>query len=274
MFVCCFLINKKFPTKSIWYRWLRCSGEYVSVVLHISNCSTITYDIIDAWSRAFNGIIVEPVETSWGGIGIVKAEAALFNTAKTYFPTATHYWLVSETTVPCLPAWRMNNVLQTKRFNSMSMISPQPKDSRCTLNKHEPYSKFNIVCASQFLIINSDHWVNIKKILNDWVNEIKGIPWEQECKAGESVAPDEFVIPTLLVDICGRKNVMFRQVLFEVPNPLENYQHASPLTFEKITWCIIDGKENPPLNFGARKVLNPTPELLDLYISEGMFDSK
>ena len=266
MFCCCFLISGSFPTRQVWKQWLREGKQSVNFVVHVSNVSDDLKTRISKWCNQLGGTIVESVPTSWGGIGIVRAEGLLFDTASNVYPSSTHYWLVSETTIPCLSASVIEKRLKTSRFQSCSIFSPMTQSwIESSVNKQIVSKDWRPVTCSQFLIIHKHHWKIIVGIFWPWLNELSSLSWESISYSGVSVAPDEFVIQTLLQNLCHRQ---IRRQIVVADRVDSSGKHARPIDLSEVLNFVRDASNSPPLLFGARKVVKLSKDLIAVLTEE------
>jgi hypothetical protein len=273
MFCLCFLINESFPTKRVWERWLIEGAEHVCFVLHASNCPKHIYNDIETWCNKLCGHVVDPIPTAWCNINVVKAEGLMFDVALTKFPHASHFWLVSEKTIPCLSAQNMIKQLTTSKFKHSSCINPYLGapllDEVRTLFKS---LEWNPKKGSQFLLLFADHWKTIRESFWNFVPSIEKYAWELECTNCTSLPPEEFLIQTILVTRISKKYIKPHCVVLDRFEP--GALRARELHIGELCTAIRDASNRPPLVFGVRKITSITPSLMHLLDIEGVLTTR
>lgn len=271
MICVCFLVSGTFPTRRVWTRWLREGREYVRFVVHASNLTTSDYQKVVSWCTKLGGRVVDPIQTEWAGLSVVRAEGLLFDECQNNFPSTTHYWLVSEKTIPCVSASRLVIEMKKSRCKDSSIISPfYVNGLRIAPEVVDQIKQKNWTpkMCSQFLVIHANHWRKIKETFWVWLQDLPHVDWCHLCNSESTVTPDEFVIQTLLVSHC-RGEIRHRIVVCDQ----KEGPHADDLTPEEITWnCYNAVEQSTPLFFGLRKVCKITKSLLQLLQNIGVLD--
>ena len=248
-------------------------------VVHASNCTRDVYQDISKWTQDLGGIVVPPTRTSWGGVGTVKAEGLLFDTATEKFPPATHFWLVSEKTIPCMSANAVQRHLKSPKYKNHSLITPIRKiggglviaDVKTSLKE----AGWTLELANQFLVVHRQHWVKICKPFWECVPKLLPYSWEEEVVQGTSVSADEFLIQTLLASLCDKGEIKRQCVVANYfDNSFFRAQRAREVGQSEILFAARDATNNPPLVFGIRKVFKVSQQLLCLLESEGVLKPK
>lgn len=155
----------------------------------------------------------------------------------------------------------MNVSLQKKQYKESSLITRQTGHVYVHPPTADAIKKKNwkLVMASQFLIVNSLSWNEVRETFWEWLPKLSEVAWESLRLSAISLAPDEFVIQTLLHNKTRCRYI--RNIVYCDCD--DSGAHASVLSHNRIIWNVRDAiLNNPPLCFGVRKVkcaLHHTP---------------
>ena len=197
----CFLISGKFHTKDLWKKWLNTNKKRIIGVIHYSNCSEDEKSEIYSFVENTGSQITEnSIPTSWGNMSLTHAEALMYTTVEKRFPFITHYWLVSEKTVPLQSTERTLDYIETVlKDKSQIVYIDDLRQKKYVLyeNMKEYIDIKELRFGSQFKIIHKSHWSQIKQDVLNIVSDssLYHIHWSDT--NNRMMHPDEFIIPSL-----------------------------------------------------------------------------
>jgi hypothetical protein len=212
MIVLCFLICGRFSTSTFWQTWLSLvSPQYFEILIHVSNIdSCIEQQKIEKWCNINNGTIIPSIATSWSDPSVLQAEFLLFNCALSIKKNVSHFWLISEKTLPlihpqllidhCNAQWKNKTLIEMYDYNR----NTSPKEVLSYLYDY----KMDTWWASQFLLLKRDHFLLIRHHWEHYFNEFKTLPWSYYSQQDVHLPMEEWIIPTLLVHFVGLKYII------------------------------------------------------------------
>lgn len=214
MIVCAFLICGDFWTAEVWKEWLaKSNGSGVACALITTNCNSIEKEKIDAWVKEvrdlqINVAVLSSVSSEWGKCSIVTAELDLFDTCAKEFPEYSHYFLVSEKTIPLLSANRLTDFCNSTLKNKTSLWTFENNRMFTKIFKKQVFKDLNVdlYISSQFIVMNAQHYLAIREEARSlcstsetFFNKLE--PCFDPSQGG--VAPDELVFASLLLTRLG-----------------------------------------------------------------------
>jgi hypothetical protein len=279
MICCCFLICGHFYAMTVWSQWLaKCRARFperaVGVVVHASNCTESDYAGVRSWCHQWSGSLVETIPTAWGSINIVKAEGLLFDTAKDKYPSASHFWLVSEKTVPIVSPERLFDTIASG-WRLKTLYTPLKKVPMHTdITQYISDRNWTPKAGGQFLLLNANHWSLVRDDFLRWWPFIETVIWETYIEGG-GYTPDEVIIQTLLYNLCPRKELHQHVVVADKFTTDRQGRVLSPrASIVSLTDISSRIKENHwerhPKALAVRKVTVVTPALLRLLQTENI----
>lgn len=244
----CFLVCDVFPVWSTWRLWYEQADTTIQQRIQFIIQPTGNIQIPSSITQ-HNAVIVLPHRsTTWGHSSIVRAEMMLFDKAVQLGCGVSV--LVSEKTIPLRSASLYVDramFLLTRSYDAMFYVYPFPLGN---IANHELFLRYYNKCGSQFMMLNNFSYRATRNSILDFlhITERDDVDWPDICKRQMFLAPDEFVIQSIM------KRVYKGQVV-----ATHNFTSSrAPLNVPLPKTCALiqNWKKNGNMPFAFRKVMN------------------
>ena len=278
--VCAFLISGNFWTASVWKEWLlNCDENIKGVVLYVSNTSKednllVQQFVADLKLQSNLKIVVcNSNRTEWSMPSIMRAELDLFSECQKM--NASHYFLISEKTIPTVSSKRLVEFCASLTYPYLEKSSVDfyvLKESKDSLQvkqfKNKMKSQYNtdFYAGRQFLLLNDSHFSRIKQdayqILQDCEHDVD---WVQE-----GLPMDEFLLHSLLFSKFGEEGWNYAEILYASFEKGKNRASEQSDTWvQKNLSNVLEKSSQNCFWLGARKV-KATEQVLDILRSKNV----